>query len=348
MRLPDSLTRVLNPLNPAHWSKPMKFGTVLAAVVVGAVACSAQAVDVPGPVVSAEWLHKNLSGVTVLDVRYDLKDFTSRPEFKKNEETGANELLTPGGHIPGALGVDYGTLRVTRKVDNVDIPSLVPDQQSFQSLMRAVGLSADKPVIITSPGEDLAYLEAAARLYWTLKYYGQTSMALLDGGNAGWIQAGYPIASDAPPKREGNWVAQAANEDLRAETSEVEAAVKAGTQIVDARPALQYTGMVYKKPKVKAGGHVAGAKMLPPEVRSRSEGVATTFLKPDEYRTVFDAMGINPDAATVTYCNTGHMASGSWFIQHEILGNPKVSLYDGSMTEWTTLGHPVVGLNSTP
>lgn len=348
MRLPDSLTRVLKPLNPAHWSKPMKFGTVLAAVAAGAVACSAQAVDVPGPVVSAEWLHKNLSGVTVLDVRYDLATFTSKPQFEQNAKTGAKELVAPGGHIPGALGVDYGALRVTRKIDNTDIPKLVPDQAAFQALMQSIGLNSGKPVIITSPGEDLGYLEAATRLYWSLKYYGQQSMAMLDGGNAAWIQAGYPVGSDAAPKRTGNWVAKAADETLRAETSEVEAALKAGSQIVDARPAIQYTGLFYKKPKVKAGGHVAGAKLLPPEVRSRNAGVAAVFLSPAEYRTVYEAMGIDADAPTVTYCNTGHLASGAWFIQHEILGNKNASLYDGSMTEWTTLGHPVVGLNSTP
>jgi thiosulfate/3-mercaptopyruvate sulfurtransferase len=59
---------------------------------------------------------------------------------------------------------------------------------------------------------------------------------------------------------------------------------------------------------------------------------------------VFAAQGIDANAPSVSYCNTGHMAAGSWFIQSEILGNPQVRLYDGSMHEWTTLGRPVVGL----
>lgn len=348
MRLPDSLTRVLTPLNPAHWSKPMKIGSLLTAVAFASAACSAQAVDVPGPVVSADWLHKNLSGVTVVDVRFDLDTFSSKPQFQKNTKTGARELVTAGGHIAGALGVDYGKLRVTRTIDGTKIPKLVPAQADFQALMQSVGLNSDKPVIITSPGDDQGYLEAATRLYWSLKYYGQKSMALLDGGNAAWIQAGYPVASDAAPKRQGNWLAQGPDESLRAETGEVEAALKAGVQTLDARPAIQYTGLFYKKPKVKAGGHLAGAKLLPPEVRTRSNGAAAVFLNADEYRAVFTAMGINPDEPTVAYCNTGHLASGAWFIQHEILGNKQASLYDGSMTEWTTLGHPVVGVNSKP
>ncbi len=341
MRLPD-----LPSL--AHWSHLMKPGILLVAATAGAIACSAQAVDVPGPVVSPEWLHKNLSGVTVLDVRYDLDGFTSRPQYEKDAQTGARTLTATGGHIPGALGVDYNALRVTRKVSGTDIDKLIPEQAAFQTLMRSFGLDAGKPVIITSPGDDSGYLDAAARLYWSLKYYGQQSMALLDGGNAAWLQAGYPVGSDAAPHRTGNWVAQAPNESLRAETAEVEAALKSGMQMVDARTADQYTGLYYKKPKVKAGGHLAGARLLPPEVRTRQDGLATVFLRPAEYRMVFASMGLSPDAPTVTYCNTGHLASGAWFIQHEILGNAGVSLYDGSMTEWTTLGHPVVGVHSSP
>ncbi len=348
MHWPDTLNRMPGLLSPAQWSPLMKLGTLLAAVSVGAIACSAQAVDIPGPVVSAEWLHKNLSAVTVLDVRYDVDTFTTRPEFSKNKQSGTRELTATGGHIPGALGVDYKALRVTRTVNDTDIPSLVPDPAAFETLMRDLGLDSDKAVIITSPGDDAGYLDAAARLYWSLKYYGQKSMALLDGGNAAWLQAGYPVGSDAAPKRRGNWAAQAPNEALRAETAEVEAAIKSGLQLVDARPAVQYTGLYYKKPKVKAGGHLVGARLLPPEVRSRQDGLAAVFLSPAEYRSVFSALGVSPDAPTVTYCNTGHLASGAWFIQHEILGNTSTSLYDGSMTEWTTLGHPVVGVNSNP
>jgi|GEM_PF-3162347 len=34
-------------------------------------------------------------------------------------------------------------------------------------------------------------------------------------------------------------------------------------------------------------------------------------------------------------------ASGGWFIQHELLGNKNVKLYDGSMHEWTLEKRPV-------
>lgn len=347
MLFPNFRARAHRFFDISNWSQTMKIGSLLTTVAIAAVACSAQAVNLPGPVVSADWLQKNLKGVTVLDVRYDLDTFKSQPEYSKTKE-GQKYLSATGGHIPGALAVDYNDLRTTRKVDGVDIPKLVLDQQGFQALMQSIGLNSGKPIVITSPGEGIGYLEAATRLYWSLKYYGETSLALLDGGNAAWLQAGYSVDSSSPGKAKGNWLAQTPNEDLRAETSEVTAGLNAKVQMIDARSPVQYSGIYYKKPKVKAGGHIAGAKMLPPDVRSRSIGLAAEFLSADEYRNVYSSFGIDPDAPSVNYCNTGHLASGAWFIQYEILGNKQASLYDGSMTEWTTLGHPVVGLNSKP
>ena len=37
----------------------------------------------------------------------------------------------------------------------------------------------------------------------------------------------------------------------------------------------------------------------------------------------------------VAFCNTGHWAATNWFVLSEILGRKDVTLYDGSITEWT-------------
>jgi len=37
----------------------------------------------------------------------------------------------------------------------------------------------------------------------------------------------------------------------------------------------------------------------------------------------------------ITFCDTGHLASVGWFVGHELRGNRKVKMYDGSMVEWT-------------
>ena len=48
------------------------------------------------------------------------------------------------------------------------------------------------------------------------------------------------------------------------------------------------------------------------------------------------------DAPVVSYCNTGHLAAANWFVLSEVLGRRDVTLYDGSMSEWTAdPGRPV-------
>jgi thiosulfate/3-mercaptopyruvate sulfurtransferase len=37
----------------------------------------------------------------------------------------------------------------------------------------------------------------------------------------------------------------------------------------------------------------------------------------------------------MSYCNTGHQAATSWFVLSELLHHRGVTLYDGSMSEWT-------------
>jgi thiosulfate/3-mercaptopyruvate sulfurtransferase len=297
----------------------------------------------PGPVVDAAWLKAHLDDVVVVDVRSDTASWSTEPQFHTDAQSGGRQVVYVGGHIDGARRVDFGQVRVDRMVNGHKIGKLLPDAAHVQALMRAAGVPKGKPLVITSVGEAPFEIEEAARLYWTLKYYGASEMALLDGGHAAWLQAGNPFSISSDQPQPGDWTAGSPQQALLAEVPQVQAAIEDRTQIVDARPLAQYLGLVFKKPSVIAGGHLPGARNLPTDIRFKTEGVAQRFWSADAYRHVFAAQGIRVDTPTVTYCNSGHMAAGSWFIHSEILGNPGVRLYDGSMHEWTTLGHPVVG-----
>lgn len=302
------------------------------------------AVELPGPVVSPEWLDQNRDAVVVLDVRNGLDAFTEAPEYETAED-GSKKLTLVGGHVPGARPVDFNTLRVSITVDGKKIDKMLPSREQVQALVRGWGVNQDDVLVITSPGESFDESDMAARLYWTLKVHGHQAMALLDGGNAAWGQAGLPLVTDAAAApAAGNWTAG----ELQARWFAAAADLKPGQaspQLVDARPAPQYLGLFFKKPAVTAGGHVEGAVNFAPDVRTREAGLARGFFTADRYRQVLGAVGVKPEAGSIVYCNTGHMAAGAWFVLSEVLGVENVKLYDGSMHEWTTLGHPVVGLD---
>lgn len=307
---------------------------------------AAVAGKLPGPVVDAGWFKDHVTHVALIDVRDDLDSWTTAPVFEKDEKTGKEKLSETGGHIEGALPLLFKKARVDRTVGDKKIDKMLPDRAYVQELMQATGVTKGKPIVITSPGETVDQVEAAARVYWTLKLYGAEDIALLDGGNAAWIAAGLPVSIEKKDAVRGDWEAGVERPELLAEMADVDKALADKVQLVDARPVSQYLGVFFKKPSVQAGGHLAGAKNYPTDLRTRPSGIAQMFLKPDEYRAALKAQGIDAGAHTIAYCNTGHMAAGMWFIQSEILGTKGVRLYDGSMHEWTTLGRPVVGLGS--
>lgn len=325
-------------MNPIKILKPF-------AVLLAAFAFAAHADPVlPGPVVTTAWLKDHLDKVVVLDVRDDIASFTAEPEYETDAKSGVKKLTSVGGRIASALPVDFAKLRVSRTVEGKKIDKMLPDKAAFQEVMQSIGLTKGKAIVITSAGESTEQMDTAARLYWSLKVYGEDQMALLDGGVAAWLAADLPVSTAKAEVKRGDWEATAERHQLLAEVEDVEQALKGKVQLVDARPLPQYLGVFFKKPLVIAGGHLNGAKNFPTDVRTKAAGPAQVFMSPAEYRAVFKAQGIKEQSPTITYCNTGHMAAGAWFIQSEILGAKEVKLYDGSMHEWTTLGKPLVAL----
>jgi thiosulfate/3-mercaptopyruvate sulfurtransferase len=61
----------------------------------------------------------------------------------------------------------------------------------------------------------------------------------------------------------------------------------------------------------------------------------STFVSADEARRIAATKPIDPSRETVSFCNTGHWAATNWFAMSEVLGQPNVKLYAGSMVDWT-------------
>jgi len=310
------------------------------------VSCAAPVeaeVVLPGPLVTPQWLNDHLKDVTVIDVRDDLKRLTTEPKFNV-DRTGNKTLAETGGHIPGALSVDFTKIREPRVVDGVKLVAMMPTKEFFEKAMADAGLDKGMTIMIAPIGDSVESLDMATRLFFQLKYFGEDNIAILNGGTNGWIGAGYPVSADSISAKKGNWAATAERKEILATTEDVKKTLQSSaTQLVDARPTAQYFGIA-KSPVVLAAGHVQGARSFPTEVVAKPANGAQEFMGANAYRAIFKQQNINPDQSTITYCNTGHLASGAWFVAHEILQNKNAKLYAGSMNEWTHLNNPVVGL----
>lgn len=303
----------------------------------------ATAAKLPGPLVDTTWLKANLDNVVVLDVRSDIKSFTSNPRFTSDKKSGKQILVRVGGHIPGALLVDYSKLRTKRVIRNRTITKMLPGKGTFERFMQSIGVNRDDTLVIMSKGRSNSDMLGATRLYWSLKYFGHDKMAILDGGMTQWLKDGGKVSSRLSNTRKGNWVATAERNEILATSEDVKKAVEGQkVQLIDTRSISQYLG-TYKKSYVYSKGHIPGAINLPNELITGPGGKAK-FTPADDILKMSEVLKINPQGSMITYCNSGHLATGSWFMYSEVLGNKNVKMYDGSMHQWTSENGDTVGL----
>jgi thiosulfate/3-mercaptopyruvate sulfurtransferase len=160
----------------------------------------------------------------------------------------------------------------------------------------------------------------------------------LDGGFAKWSDEEREIAAGKSTVAPVEIPALIPRDERLATADDVQDAIERGTaKIADLRSPDYYRGES-KADSVKVAGHIPAACNLP----------ANDFLSADdqtvksweELQALMNAGGVTDESRTITYCNTGRAGSVGYFLLRR-LGNDNVSLYDGSMSEWSALGRDV-------
>ncbi|MBI5107825.1 MAG: sulfurtransferase [Rhodocyclales bacterium] len=304
---------------------------ILCAIFAGlAAAAAVAATKVPGPLVDTAWLAGQLNNpeLVIIDVRDDPANFARQHTDKEKADPKAPLV----GHIPGSRLLDWKQVRETREIDGVKLDKMVPTAAAFEVTMRKLGVRNGQAIVIATNGKDSNSVTMGTRVYWTLKYFGHDNMALLDGGVKKWKAESHPLLHEAVPITAGDFTAGTTRPQLLAQLGDVEKAVVGGAQLVDGRTADYYVGQNMTS-DVKGKGHLPGARMLAhKDIVDEATG---TFLPKGELLAMARDAGIDPAGEAITYCNTGHLGSGPWFVISELLGNSKAKLYDGSMHEWT-------------
>lgn len=287
------------------------------------------------PLVETAWLEAHLADddLCIVDARWR-GDGTSRDLYQL-------------AHLPGAVHLDWH--RDLSWTNERGVRDLLLPPESFAAVMEAAGIGDDTRVV--------AYAETdhsgAARLWWALRYYGHTQVAVLDGGWTKWVAEGravstepsHPTPTRFSPRPQSEWLATAA---------EIEQALKEAdslVRLVDTRPAEQYAGQAIWTPegsrffppgqdwlrledgRVMRGGHIPGARHLhAASLLNRSDW---TFQDPAAIHALARARGLEPAQRIITYCGVGISASLGLFALH-LAGYRNLALYDASWEEWGT------------
>lgn len=305
-----------------------------------AVCRATLAIELPAPLVGTDWLEQYRHQITILDVREDIESFTRKAVLVRKRFTGDLRLRVPGAHIPGAVLVDFLNIRTSKDIDGRNVRRMIPDKAEFEQLMQSWGVNRDDAVVIVSLGASNSDVTMATRLYWQIKYFGHSNVAILNGGMAQWLLEQKPATIEVQDPKPGNWVAGEPGEDISASSEDVARAIENNNiQLIDTRGLGFYLG-AYKQSYVRRKGHIPGAKAFPNELLTTIEA-PVVFVEPEEIQLMASELGIDTSSGMITYCNSGQLASGSWFVFSELLGNQNVRLFDGSMHQWALEERPI-------
>jgi thiosulfate/3-mercaptopyruvate sulfurtransferase len=171
----------------------------------------------------------------------------------------------------------------------------------------------------------------AARVYWTLKSLGVSDLAILNGGIAGWREAGLPLEA-APVEVASSDFTPGLSDAWRVTTAEVQELIEEGGEerLIDARPEGFFLGLLWHDAAARPGT-LPGAGNLTYE--TWFEG--TEMVGPKAARRIAEAHGRTDAPMTVSFCNTGHWAAINWFALSELAEVENTRLYAESMVEWS-------------
>jgi thiosulfate/3-mercaptopyruvate sulfurtransferase len=226
------------------------------------------------------------------------------------------------GHIPGAVFADLDR-------DLAGPPGgpggrhPLPTADAFQAAMRRAGISADRPVVVYDDADSTA----AARAWWTLRYFGHRDVRVLDGGYRAWTAAGGAVSTAVPEPAPGSFSAVAGGMPVL--DADAAAQLARSGILLDARSGERYRGE--QEPVDPVAGHIPGAVSAPVTANVAADG---TFRPGTELRARFAGLGVPAAGEVGAYCGSGVTAAQE-VLALELAGIP-AALYPGSWSGWVT------------
>ena len=267
--------------------------------------------------VDADWVEAHLGDPGVVLVEVD-------------EDTSAYDK----GHIANAVKLDW-------KKDLQDpVRRDFVDKHGFEELLSDRGISNDDLVILYGGNNNWF----AAYAYWYFRLYGHTNVKLLDGGRKKWELDSRDLVTEVPNRPRTSYRAADPDTSIRAFRDEVVAAI-GQRNLVDVRSPDEFSGKLLApahlpQEQAQRAGHIPTARNVPWSKAANDDG---TFKSDDDLRKLYgDEAGLDFGKDTIAYCRIGERSAHTWFVLHELLGQPNVKNYDGSWTEYGSLvGVPI-------
>lgn len=247
----------------------------------------------------------------LLDVRWRLGGPPGRQDYE-------------AGHIPSAIYVDLDTELSAPPGPAGRHP--LPDPERLQEALRRAGVNEGQQVVVYDAGDG----SIAARAWWLLRWAGCRDVAVLDGGFAAWVKAGFRVTDHVHDQKPGDFVVRPGH--MPVVDADGAVALARDGVLLDARAPERYRGET--EPIDPKAGHIPGALNAPSSGHIGPDG---RWLTSDQLDERFEAIGVKPGEPVGAYCGSG-VTAASVVLALEVAGitsreNPGV-LYAGSWSNW--------------
>lgn len=268
---------------------------------------------VPSPLVSVKWLSDNFDAenLVILD--------GSMPKVATNQED------TNTHQIPRARFFD-----IKKKFSNIDdpFPNAVPSEDQFTINAQLLGINNDSVIVVY----DEQGIYSSARVWYLLKAFGHTNVAVLNGGLPEWISKGYAVETRIGRKVEsGNFIANYNSEYFKF-FKDIETISKNDScLIMDARSAPRFNSETPEPRKDLRSGNIPNSVSLP----YSSLLTGNCLKKGNDLKEAFSNL-ITTQKSLIFSCGSGITAC-VLALASELSGNSNYAVYDGSWTEYGSL-----------
>lgn len=259
--------------------------------------------------VKPEWIsqHANDPNLRILDVRINPFDYFV-------------------GHLPNAVHIADNSFRGPNGVLPVQYWST--DKLSY--LFTQAGVNNESQVLVYSDGRDVL---GATMVAYLLERNGYNKVAVLDGGFAGYKESKLTLVKEFPKYNPTKFTVKD-NPSVRVSLAQVKELIgKPGVTFIDPRPADVFSG---EKQIWVRNGHIPGAKNIPWPTFTIGESNFHQLKPLAEIKEVLAKRGISKSDDIIVTCSTGREATLQYIVLKHLLGYPKVRIYEGSWTEYSS------------
>lgn len=262
-------------------------------------------------IISPKWLGEHLEdpNIIIVDCRFSLA----------NPQLGQQQYQE--SHIPGAFYLDLDQ-DLSSPIQKHGGRHPLPNPEKLSAKLSEIGITSQQTLVVAYDDSRLAF---ASRLWWLLRYFGHNQVVLLDGGFSQWKNSDYPINSNIPTAKLGQFTPEIKPEMLvNIETVKARKDLP-GVVLIDSREPERYLGKT--EPIDPIAGCIPGAVNYPWQEVTEPTGFVKINEQSQRWENIKDAEEI------IVYCGSGVTACVNLF-SLELAGIDQAKLYGGSWSDW--------------